>query len=213
VLFIAFVTVISCKRIPVPEFDYTPFDNPETGDTIQFLNVSVNADSYDWDYGDGSTSIEINPSHIYSEAGIFEVKLTAYNDHGDDAIVKTLTIFEATELGFLTYVETDSTILSGTEVWIYDNTIDWEERNEPLRIGTTDQEGIVYFLNVEPSIYHIYATKQDTGGYWFFSGNTDNAIVQNEINLFSVPCTWIDSSKKAAPLKLMLEHRPGEPHR
>ena len=196
-LFIAFLAVMSCKRIPIPEFDYTPFENPEAGDTIEFLNVSINADSYDWDFGDGSTSIEINPLHIYAEAGIYDVKLNAYNDAGDEAITKTLTINEATELGFLTYGMADSTILPDTEVWIYDNKIEWEEINEPLRIGTTNQEGIVYFLNVEPAIYHIYAIKQSTGGFWYFSGSTPEAINQNEINVFNVPCTWIDESKKA----------------
>jgi PKD repeat protein len=35
-----------------------------------------NAESYLWDFGDGTTSTEANPVHVYANAGTFEVTLT-----------------------------------------------------------------------------------------------------------------------------------------
>jgi hypothetical protein len=48
------------------------------GDTATFLNTSEQATTYMWDFGDGSTSTEINPTKIYT-SGTFIVKLTASN--------------------------------------------------------------------------------------------------------------------------------------
>lgn len=58
--------------------------------TVQFFNDSQNADSYHWDFGDGSSSEESNPSHEYNHKGTFSVKLTAFkNDACSIATVKS----------------------------------------------------------------------------------------------------------------------------
>ncbi len=45
--------------------------------TIQFHNESTGTNcTYSWDFGDGTTSTEENPSHIYASPGQFEVSLT-----------------------------------------------------------------------------------------------------------------------------------------
>lgn len=60
--------------------DYLEFDK---SDVIQFTNLSQNAMRYEWDFGDGTTSTEANPTHKYELMGMFEVTLTAYNIDGD----------------------------------------------------------------------------------------------------------------------------------
>ncbi|WP_026897930.1 gliding motility-associated C-terminal domain-containing protein [Daejeonella oryzae] len=47
--------------------------------SVKFNNQSLEADSYLWDFGDGSTSILENPEHNYSQTGEFDVTLTAFN--------------------------------------------------------------------------------------------------------------------------------------
>lgn len=42
-------------------------------------NQSLNADSYQWDFGDGESSTETSPSHQYQEPGYHQVILTATN--------------------------------------------------------------------------------------------------------------------------------------
>jgi len=47
--------------------------------TINFSNTSLNANEYEWDFGDGNTSAEINPSYTYASPGLYTVELTASN--------------------------------------------------------------------------------------------------------------------------------------
>ena len=51
------------------------------GEPIQFFNASKGKfTSWTWDFGDGSTSTELNPSHAYKEAGTFWVTLVCFTD-------------------------------------------------------------------------------------------------------------------------------------
>lgn len=45
--------------------------------SVGFSNQSTGADSYRWDFGDGTTSAEANPVHEYTAYGRFDIKLTA----------------------------------------------------------------------------------------------------------------------------------------
>lgn len=50
--------------------------------TVQFTNTSTSG-SYLWDFGDGNTSADINPIHVYAGPGMHEVCLTLFSDCGD----------------------------------------------------------------------------------------------------------------------------------
>ena len=47
-----------------------------------FKNLSENATSFFWDFGDGTTSTEDEPSHAYVEEGFYDITLIATNDFG-----------------------------------------------------------------------------------------------------------------------------------
>lgn len=47
-----------------------------------FSNTTTNAVSYNWDFGDGATSTEKTPKHLYSTGGTYNVVLTAMNGDG-----------------------------------------------------------------------------------------------------------------------------------
>jgi gliding motility-associated-like protein len=44
-------------------------------DPVVFNNNSANGNNFHWDFGDGVTSIEVNPSHVYASAGQYTVTL------------------------------------------------------------------------------------------------------------------------------------------
>ena len=62
---------------------------------IQFNNSSTGSGSvtYQWLFGDGATSAEQNPSHVYTTGGIYTVKLVAKNNTGcTDTLEKSLNL-------------------------------------------------------------------------------------------------------------------------
>ena len=42
---------------------------------VEFSSSSINALSYEWNFGDDSTSMEVNPVHEYLEEGLYHVTL------------------------------------------------------------------------------------------------------------------------------------------
>jgi len=60
------------------------------GDSIQFTDESTkDPTSWRWEFGDGSTSSDQNPSYTYSSAGTYTVELTVSSDYGADTLRKT----------------------------------------------------------------------------------------------------------------------------
>ncbi len=56
---------------------------------VSFTDTSYDAHSWFWDFGDGNTSVEQNPVHIYETEGTYSVHLTAGNEYGNKTSVKT----------------------------------------------------------------------------------------------------------------------------
>lgn len=81
------------------ETTYTPpdFAEPEVSETIDFTDTSTGATEWLWDFGDGTTSVEQNPSHTYNVAGEYQVTLTVSNEWGSDTITQTV-IIEQSEM-------------------------------------------------------------------------------------------------------------------
>ena len=66
--------------------------------SVQFTDISQNSLSRIWEFGDGAISTEQNPTHIYSTAGNYIVKLTATNVNGIDVESVLITVLEQTVL-------------------------------------------------------------------------------------------------------------------
>ena len=64
---------------PLPTASFT---STTVGLTGIFTNTSAQGTAYLWDFGDGHTSAEFSPSHVYGSAGTYSVKLTVVNECG-----------------------------------------------------------------------------------------------------------------------------------
>ncbi len=75
------------KHLPTAAFDISYIAE----NTRKFENRSLDAESFSWDFGNGTTSNEKSPTITFSE-GSFNVTLTARNGFGEDTVSKVVLI-------------------------------------------------------------------------------------------------------------------------
>ncbi|HEC82782.1 MAG TPA: PKD domain-containing protein, partial [Thermoplasmatales archaeon] len=88
--------LIEPNYAPVANFSYTPL-NPTTADIINFTDLSNDLDGFiinwTWNFGDGSTSYQQNPTHQYLDSGIYNVTLVVTdNDGATNSITKQIIV-------------------------------------------------------------------------------------------------------------------------
>lgn len=73
--FLLGLMMASCSK-PIANFSYQ-LEKKQAPAPVKFQNASKNAEAYEWDFGDGTTSTDPNPVHEYKSSGNYAVKLTA----------------------------------------------------------------------------------------------------------------------------------------
>ena len=97
ILAVSILVVAGCGNDPQPEacFDYDhkmSFIDGPIGmiDSVQFTNCSTHAESYLWDFGDGTNSTQESPLHVYKQQMPAVVSLTAINGSNSDILIDTI---------------------------------------------------------------------------------------------------------------------------
>jgi PKD repeat protein len=102
--FLALFLLFSCNKDvskPVPEAGFTPSKTSVLIDeVIQFTNTSLNAVSYAWSFGDGTTSLLESPSKSYTAVGVYTVTLVATGEGGTNSATQQITVIAAPAAGF-----------------------------------------------------------------------------------------------------------------
>lgn len=82
---------ITVNILPVvADFNYSYVAN----EIIDFQNTSVNGVIFQWDFGDGEQSSDENPTHTYSDTGMYVVTLIVTNSSGCiDSIQKEIIVY------------------------------------------------------------------------------------------------------------------------
>jgi len=74
--------LVNIKPSPIANFAASSYTIFNPSDAIAFTNLSQQATTYIWDFGDGNQSNQIHPSHVYPGAGYYTAVLTASNQYG-----------------------------------------------------------------------------------------------------------------------------------
>ncbi len=81
----------ACQAFFYPEFD-------STATAVQFYDLSIpNPTAWSWDFGDGTSSNEQNPYHVYPSTGRYYVTLIAESDSCVSAFEMEIDLYEANE--------------------------------------------------------------------------------------------------------------------
>ncbi|GAB4581344.1 MAG: hypothetical protein Fur0022_40910 [Anaerolineales bacterium] len=84
-----------CVTVVAPLADFVSSSPDLLGTTTVFTNASIGTDlTYLWNFGDGNTSTDPSPTHLYTALGTYTVTLTATNTLGSDSITQQVHIVE-----------------------------------------------------------------------------------------------------------------------
>jgi C1A family cysteine protease len=83
------------KGLPIANFN-TNITNGNVPLTVQFTDLSTDATGWGWDFGDGATSTELNPTHTYLSAGVYTVNETVSNTNGTNSMLATINVLTTT---------------------------------------------------------------------------------------------------------------------
>jgi FOG: PKD repeat len=136
---------------------------------VKFTDKSSgNPTKYVWDFGDGSTSSEKNPSHTYNKTGTYTVSLTVSNEFGQDTKTSTSLI----TVGNAPYVffTANGTINSHEVVFTTHGTVDastvfkWDFGD-----GTTSAERNPTHIYKSTGVYNVTMTVSNTYGTYNYT--------------------------------------------
>ena len=102
-IFLASLAIVSgCKKYElgypaastVANFTYTATNSSKAPCEVAFTNQSLNAAGYHWDFGNGQTSAEANPTITFDTPGLYTVTLTCTpeNEVYYNSLVKTMAV-------------------------------------------------------------------------------------------------------------------------
>jgi PKD repeat protein len=69
------------------------------GFNASFVNTSSGAQSANWDFGDGNTSTDYSPNHIYNSPGSYSVRLIISGPCGADTVIKQIEVVSIAQYG------------------------------------------------------------------------------------------------------------------
>jgi len=195
------MVITSCTRDPFADFSVSSFEI-EIGGIIYFTNYSMDADYYEWDFGDGYISYAYNPSHIYTVSGTFTVTLTAFSgSRACDRAYMTIRVLPPTSLEIIVLEYYDEYAVPDASVILYNTLDDWWDEVYPVEERFTDRDGIVFFPELYPQRYYVdvweeyhnnwVLAEEDVG--WI---ETD-WLIPNEVNYFIAWVDYFESVKKS----------------
>ncbi|MFT6335473.1 MAG: PKD repeat protein [Halioglobus sp.] len=148
------IDYIFTQDVPIANFEFSSLSEFE----YAFSNTSTDADTYIWDFGDGTMSTEENSEHIYIKEGTYTVILSATNVCGTITYEEIITIIGTSTIDGLD-------VFGGVSISPNPN-----NGNFLLSMSVAVAGG------VRMEIYNIYGQKLQTSNFLIGSGYNNLSI-------------------------------------
>ena len=130
---------------------------------FDFTNSSSDAQSFTWDFGDGSVSSLENPQYLYATEGYYDVTLIVSNIVGSDTVTQSIFAddcmvstnnfeednFQITQNNNLINVQTNTTLIGETDYLLYNL------QGNLIKSGKTSSQNFTINLEEMPSTLYV----------------------------------------------------------
>jgi PKD repeat protein len=148
-----------------------------------FTNTSTSsgATNYSWTFGDGGTSTEENPVHVYSATGIYTVTLTVTNDCGSETFTEsvstTVGLDELDELGTISVYPNPSNGLFTLDV-----NLNQSMKLDIVVVNVLGETVVVKEINALNGVSsEVIDLSTDAPGVYFLKIMSDNLAISTKV--------------------------------
>lgn len=168
------------ERLQAPTAAFGVYPNPDEqayevclNAPVNFLNFSTSSDGetnlyYRWDFGDGNSSTETNPTHLYNQIGDYEVSLLVYNGCScTSKIIKTV------------HVQHDSVVISCPSVVCQGSTNSYsipESFGDCNDLEWTAIGGTVLSTELNSTKVKVHWNNPNSQGFGYLSVTSNNCL-------------------------------------
>jgi methanogen extracellular protein (TIGR04279 family) len=132
--------------------------------SVQFTDLSENANGWNWNFGDGGKSTEQNPEHTYSAAGNYIVTLNVSNADGTDLKSATINVQEKAK-GPYAYITN-----------YFNNTVSVIDTAANNVVGTVNVGSNPFGVAVSPDGANVYVTNLGSSNVSVIDAATNTVI-------------------------------------
>ena len=180
------------------DFSLFPTEVFAPGEPIQFYNLSTDADEFVWYFGNGETSSDENPTYEYTNAGNYNVTLTANNEWGCSNTFSYENAVTALDGGLLVFPTAFTPVSGGGNGGTYDLQGYNNDVFRPLHGGVLDFEVFVFNKYGEQIFY-----SSDINIGW--DGYVDGVLATQDVYAYKAIATLSDGTfvEKAGTVTLI----------
>lgn len=173
-------TITKTEYITVLDKPICFWDEVADENIVSFIDLSDDAITYFWEFGDGDTSTDPNPVHVYPGDGVYLARLTVTNTCGSDTYSKFLTIVTTPNADFASdVIKGCSPLTVSFEDQSSPNTTNWAWSFPGANPDTSNVKNPVVVYNT-PGVYTVTLTASNSAG-------SDTKVKANYITVIGLP--------------------------
>ncbi len=179
--------IIEVYEIPNAFFTVSPSIVNLPGQPAVMYNLSNFAATYVWDFGDGTTSTETNPEHVYTEEGFYDITLIATSVNNCVDTFKIFSAVEAIAEGDIKIPNAFTPNSGGSNGGIYDPRSMDNDVFHPIITGADKYE-----LNIFNKWGELLFISTDMSIGW--DGYYRGELCQQDVYVYKIKVTYIDGT-------------------